>query len=561
MTRRHELVLLLLSIVTFLALALPGAGSRGVTSEEVQPYLRRHPVVLEMRGDGVTPMPPHESNTPRRPRWVRTQQWPVLAYDGEQRMWPVFIRGHQSALGSYVGIVFGPMLGGGVGGVQRTSVLLTAGLIPLAWWIAKRSFAARSDRRAPLLAAALVAISFGTLFFGRTGYAFEIASRVLMFAALGLAADPSPPSRLRGLCIGLVAGLAILSRATIATTMLPALAVLLLGPRRRPSRRGLFEIGVLAVGLPVAAVVLTHLAIGLDARAAPLADYPLRELPGRLLSLPVHLIVQLAWLGDAQSILGPIRTGARSIAHLAGAAAVGAAAVTIVAVRVRRRTAGDGERMLIAGLLGNVVGGAVLYGDPWQFQLAMALDPLLAIAVAEQVGSIAPTRALALAAAALLVRTQTLVLGLRLDSRGSNPIFSGRAQLALIEQLQQLSIRGPELVTTNYNHAGVIEAWTHGAIAPVHAWSVLKSDRPDAERRMFVTFRSILQRYRPRYVLFSTGVNPYDGPFTANDLARRGLEQALDAEGGRIVTTWSFPTESGAPGFGLVMLELPGSVN
>lgn len=90
--------------VIFLALAWPGAGERGVVAEEVQPTLLRHPHVLTEAGGEVILMAPFEPGAPPRPRWVATEQWPVLSFDGETRQWPVFIRGHQSALGTYVAL-------------------------------------------------------------------------------------------------------------------------------------------------------------------------------------------------------------------------------------------------------------------------------------------------------------------------------------------------------------------------------------------------------------------------------------------------------------------------
>lgn len=546
-------------VAVFLAIALPGAGSRGVTSEEVQPYLTRYPFVLALVDDHAQPMPPYEPGAPPAPRWVATPQWPVLAYDGETRVWPVFIRGHQTALGSYFGIALGPLLGGGVAGVQRSSVLLTLLLLPLTYLLARRSWSfRRSAPLAPLLAPALLALTFGTIFFGRTGYAFEIASRVFMMATLVVVARLSPLTRRRALLAGLAAGIAVLCRATIAVTLAPALAILLAHPARRApwSRRALVPLVMAA--LPLALVFLFAQLAPFREGTAPLADFPIHAVWKRAVNIPGHLLVQLAWLGDAQSMLGPVRSGAPPLRPLLLGAIAGAIPVAFAVARWWRGTAGDGERMLVAGLLGNVVGGAFLYRQPSEFQLAMALEPLLTIAVAEQVASVVGTqRAWGVAALALAVRAQSVFFGLMLDGHGTNPMFSGSTQRHAVATLEELGVYGPELVTTTYNQAGVIEAWTQGAIRPVHAWPVLRSSGTGDAPLLPVRFDGILGAYRPRYVLLSEGVNPYEGSFTDNAAIAKALFEVVARKGGTIERQWAFPTESGAPGWRLVAIAYP----
>ncbi|UQA60139.1 hypothetical protein [Polyangium aurulentum] len=556
--RRIPLALAAIAAV-FLAIALPGAGSRGVTSEEVQPYLTRYPFVLDLVEGRAQPMPPYEPGAPPRPRWVATPQWPVLAYDGEKRVWPVFIRGHQTALGSYFGIALGPLLGGGVAGLQRSSVLLTLLLLPLAYLLARRSWSFRRDGSPlALLAPGLLALTFGTIFFGRTGYAFEIASRVGMMAALVAAARLEPLTGRRALLAGLAAGIAVLCRATIAVTLAPALAILLAHPARRApwSRRAVVPLAMAA--LPLAVLGLFALLAPFREGTAPLADFPLHSVWKRAADVPGHLFVQLAWLGDAQSILGPVRSGAPPFRPLVVGALVGAIPVNFAVARWWRGVAGDGERMLVAGLLGNAVGGAFIYGQPSEFQLAMALDPLLAVAVAEQVAAIAGARrAAGVAAIALAVRAQSVVFGLALDGRGTNPMFSGSTQRGAVAMLEELGVRGEELVTTTYNQAGVIEAWTEGSIRPVHAWPVLRSGGPGDAPHLGTRFAAVLDAHRPRYVLLSEGANPYEGSFTDNAAISAALFEIVARKGGRIERQWAFPTESGAPGWRLVSVVYP----
>lgn len=554
--RRAAAIALAALAALFLALALPGAGHRGVTSEEVQPYLDRHPEVLHLVNGRAEPMPPYEPGAPPPPRWIATPQWPVLAYDGRERMWPVLIRGHQTALGSYVGILLGPLLGGGIAGMQRSSVLFTLPLLPLAYLLALRSWSFRRGATAfALLAPALLALSFGTLFFGRTGYAFELASRVAMVASLVAAAPLAPLTRRRALAAALLAGVAVLCRATIAVTLAPALAVLLAHPGRAApwSRRALIPLVMAA--LPLAALGIITAIAPLREGTAPLAGFPFHLLAERAAGVPAHLAVQLAWLGDAQSILGPVRTGGAPTSALAAGALVGAIPVGLAIARWWRGAAGDGERMLVAALLGNAVFGALLYRNAAQFQLAIALDPLLAVAVAEQVASLAGSarspRWPALAAAlALAVRAQSVAFGLALDARGTNTMFSGRVQRGAVAELEALGARGPEILTTTYNQAGVIEAWTRGAIRPVHAWPALASG-PGLDDRM----AEVLRARRPRYVLLTVGANAFEGPFTDNAAIAAALSAAAARGGGRIERQWELPTETGAPGWRLVEIS------
>src|SRR5690349_6047540 len=95
-----------------LVIAWPGAGSRGIIAEEIQPYLRHYPKVLELRGGDVNYLPPNDDPELRsavdegrevEPRWVGTRQWPEVGYQGRERVVPVFVRGHQTAIGSLWG--------------------------------------------------------------------------------------------------------------------------------------------------------------------------------------------------------------------------------------------------------------------------------------------------------------------------------------------------------------------------------------------------------------------------------------------------------------------------
>ena len=81
------------ALVVFVVLASIGTATRGIIAEEIQPYLRRHTLVLEAPDcDEVAPTPPYEKVGSPPPRLFSTSSWPIVAYDGTSRMWPVLIR-------------------------------------------------------------------------------------------------------------------------------------------------------------------------------------------------------------------------------------------------------------------------------------------------------------------------------------------------------------------------------------------------------------------------------------------------------------------------------------
>ena len=543
----------LTAATVFLLLSLPGAGARGIVAEEVQPTLPRYPHVLDPAPDaGCLPPWNTEGAEALRPRWVATQQWPVLAYDGEARVWPVFIRGHQTALGSWASLALQPLLGGGVEGLQRASGVLTALLILAAWWLATRL----GLGEAAALVCGLVALSFGTLFFSRTGYSFELASRVGLVLSLALAAPLAPLSRARALGLGVVVGLTLLSRATIGVTLFPALAVLLLHDARRTPRAVLGLAAGVSVALPVLFVAVVSAVVPFAQGTGPLAEFPWLRLGPRMLEAPGHLAVQLAWLGDANAILDPLRAGTRpGGAHFAAAVALGVIPFGLALARWWRGTAGDGERMLVAAVLSNATVGAALYNSPAQFQLAIALDVLLALALIEQVLSLRGRVAVAALGAVLLVKGVEVAHGLRGDAVVANPMLSARTQHAALAQLSSLQARGPEVLTTTYNQAGVLEAWSGGALTPMHAWLLLRRpddagpDWPREELKRALAFA------RPRWVLLSVGPNVMDGPFADNAAVERALPVSAGELGARVGQRWDFPTEAGGPGWALMELQ------
>jgi 4-amino-4-deoxy-L-arabinose transferase-like glycosyltransferase len=544
-----------------LALAWPGAGQRGIIAEEVQPYLRSYPVVLgEPRpGEPVRPWPPNDDPAlarggPISPRWVGTGQWPQLAWQGRDRVWPLFVRGHQTALGSWWGITLAPALGDGIVGVRRSSVLL--GLLVTALLVA---LGRRCGQRAPVVALAglVCVLSPGLWFFTRTGYGFELASRVLMLAALVLAARPAPIDLRRGALLGVCVAAALLSRITIAVTLGPALILLLVDPRRWPGLTRFVWPGVVAGALTVALVGLALATLPFWPGTTPGADLPLAGLAARTLVAPLCLFMQLAWVVDPTVILAPLVAGATTIdlARAVLPALLGGGVLVAALCRWWRGRSGDGERMFVAAALGNALGGAWLYGDPAQFQLGMALEPLFALALAEQLAALAAVRrrvAAGLLVALLTARALTLAALWHGERTTANPMLSGEAQRAVVAALAEVD--ASRVLTTDYNHVGVLEAWTDDRTRPVHGWPLLGT-RGREVGRLHAAFAAIVDGFPVCHVLLSVGGNLVAGEFSEPAIARAGLERALHERGRTVERRQVFVSEAGTPALELWSLS------
>jgi hypothetical protein len=454
------------------------------------------------------------------------------------------IRGYQSALGTYVGIALGPPLGGGIAGVRRSSVLLGLGLLLLLAALARRL---DLTRPATAFAALLCALSPGLLFFSRTGYGFELASRVAMLLALVCAAPRARVTSRRALLLAACVTLAILSRATIAATLLPALAVLLLDPQRRPARPALIIVGLGFVA-PVALLLTISAALGMAPGTDPTAKLALDPLAARTLLAPATLLAQLAWVVDGHTILGPLlRSGAVGLPLVA--ALPGLVVLLLSARRWWHARAGDGECMFLAAALGNALFGAWLYGDPQQFQLGMALEPLFVLALVGQLSALSPRLRLATCALVLALRSWQLADLLHAERHTDNPMLGGAAQRDLVAALPH----DARLVTTAYNHVGMPETWSKGQLRPIHAWRALRrTSDPAATSR---AWSAILRTHDPRYILLSVGPNLFEGPYTDHHAVRTGLDAALAALHRRALRTTSFACESGDPCLELVELE------
>ncbi len=567
-TSRRHLALVAVALAVFFALAWPGARERGMFSEEVEPYLERYPIVLEWRGEGseraIAPMPPYEPDAPAGPRWVATSTWPVVAYDGASRMYPVFIRGHQTALASYVGIILGPLAGGGVAGARRTTVLL--GLFVVAF---TALLALRTVRRTAPLATALLATSWGMICIARTADAFEVGSRAAMMACLAILAT-RPVSTRRAALAGVASAVAVLCRATIAIALVPAALALILGAphadarpeeRARPSRAALAVLALSGVALPVALVLGFAALVPFRPGTAAFAGFPFARIFERLVSLPRQVELQLGWLGDATSLWGPLARGELTVGpSLARPALVAAIPIVAAAVRAVRRIATAGERMLLVTFAASVAAASVLYDGPNQFQLALAVEPFFALAVGSQILALVDDVrpwwiGHLIGAAALALRVHGAASGLALDARVGNPMFSGVAQRAAVARLRELGIHGPELLTTVYNQVGVVEAWTRGAIKPRHAWPVLSGSPSPGDCTLQRALRELLGAGDVRYLLLTDGPNLFESGGMDPPAIDRSLRRVAAVANLELGDAGRFATEAGTPGWRLVRVE------
>lgn len=539
MLRREDVqrALPFLAIVTCIHLfvAWPGAGERGIIAEEVQPYLHHYPKVLDVQDEHVVYLPPNDDENVRRaadehrpvaPRWVGTNQWPEVAYQGTTRNWPAFVRGHQTAIGTYWGIALGPLLGDGIGGVRRANVLMGLGALLLVWQLARRWSLSRTWST---VAAVGCVLSPGLWFFCRTGYAYELASRVCMLAALVWLAPREPLSPRRIALVGGMFALAILCRATIATTLAPAVLLMLAHPRRWAGPKPALGVLGLGGGIPVVFALCAVLALPFAQGTTPAAALPVAELAGRTLNVPAFLAMQLGFMVDARVVLSPLVEGRLDAPLGIVRPLLGAIVTGFAFLRFWRAQAGEAERTYLGGLLGNAFLGAWLYKSPNEFQLGMALEPLFVLALVQQISGLAEQRAryAGFVAATLLgLRGMTLGSLWASETRTDNPMLAGKAQHDVVEFLRTEHADGNETITTAYDHVGVFEMWTNDTLRPTHAWRMLVAVGVPQEK-LIAQWNLILDSRRVCRVLITRAPSLVAGPFTDHAAVAAALEQAL----------------------------------
>lgn len=294
---------------------------------------------------------------------------------------------------------------------------------------------------------------------------------------------------------------------------------------------------------------------------AALAGFPVAELWTRTAGVGRQLLLQLAWLGDARAILRPVFHGDTALpaSALAGAALAGAIPLALAGVRLARGSATPAERVLVVTIPASALFGAWMYGAPNEFQLAFGLEPLFAVAAAALLTSrptASPRAVGAVAALVLAARALTGVSAVALEASPANPMLSRAVQAGALERLRALGARDGELVTTTYNQAGVLEAWSGERLRPVHAWPVLRhGGEPEARARLERAWGAILERHRPRWVLLLAGANLLEGRGTDGAAIEAALRTAAGERGVILAIEADLPTESGAPGWRLVRLR------
>ena len=155
--------------------------------------------------------------------------------------------------------------------------------------------------------------------------------------------------------------------------------------------------------------------------------------------------------------------------------------------------------------------------------------------------------ALALALALRAWQCGAVLVGQRATA---NPMLSGAAQRALVADLTPLAPDPGALVTTTYNHVGVLETWSSGQLTPIHAYAPLRTGGD-----LVAAWRAILRAHPVRLVVLTTGRNPFEGPFTDNAAVAAALHQAAAQQGLRLGPRTDYACESGDPCLALQRLE------
>ena len=161
-----------------------------------------------------------------------------------------------------------------------------------------------------------------------------------------------------------------------------------------------------------------------------------------------------------------------------------------------------------------------------------------------------------LIAALIVARSLTLASLWHSECHTENPMLSGLAQRAVVAELASLD--ATRVLTTDYNHAGIFEAWTADRVRPIHGWPLLAS-RGRTVAELHAGFGSILDRFEICHVLFSAGHNLVAGEFSEPTTARAGLERALDERGRTVRARRGFLGEAGTPALELWSLSGCGS--
>jgi hypothetical protein len=596
--RRHRSLGVLVLAVLFVAIGGLRIGALGIPSEEILPHLFHPPRVAELPGDdgrGLRLETPYDGldSTPR-PGLQVAQVWPTLSVITPARSYPLLTETWQAAYLSYPAAALAPLLGGGIEGLRRVSLLLGAAGLVLVAALARRLTRGRGPPSLGLVAAALLASSVGYLFFHRFAYLIETGPPLAATLALMLALGPAPsaaeppggagaaekvPPRL--VLAGLSAGVAVALKIT-AVWVLAGMALYSILSRRVPRR----PLRVWAAAVLAALVPLVPFAI-LWALGGP------PEVLGRKLSLladPVHALRRLphvAWLaasylGHPMALLGPVFRGERSLAASPWAGLLPAAATLFAALRVaRRRDDRDPELLWLCALAAVLVPAALLYDEASPLQVAFYLLPLYALVLARALfaaqGVLArveeamtrrwPRRGSSRSSLAGAV-VAALAVGLQAHEIGEyvaahrgirNPMLSMEGERELTAALVARGDRAP--LTVTYNAAGVLEHLSGGALAPVHLYPLFyprggkdRTDPEGAERGLRAAFACA----RGPLVL-PLGDNPFEGGREDLEVVRAAFPVAAAQAHLRPREVGRFPGGEEAAMFALYALDpVPG---
>ena len=558
MTRPRRLVFAI--ALLFVVVAGWRIGVAGIPSEEALPHLFAHPrVAANLEGGRVTLRRPwsdpggHEESG-----LVATDAWPTLAYVAPPRSYPVLTESWQAGYMSYVAAAVAPLLGGGIEGLRRSSMLVGALGILLAAALARR-LDPRSPA-APVVTALLLATMGAYVFLHRIAYHIESAPVVAVVAATLLLHEKR---HARVMLAALLAGIAL----ALKITMLFALAGVALWVWQSPSlprrTRREWTLAALACGAMLWPIALLYALGGVpnvvSSKVSLLAS-PL----GAVGRLPAILATVFVFLGDAPTILGPVFEGApRAAGHLWGATLP--VAVTLWSLhRAWRRPDDRGAELLWLSVLASVaVCSAALYDHEAEFQSSFMLAPFYAIAAARMVVALARAsgstlrRASGRAAVALIVAAHALS-ALRIASvykGGHNPMFAMRPQRELVASLLARGVYEP--LTATYNEVGFYEFLSGGALRPVHLYTLFLPSAATSEpyeQAAERAWRAALRRWSGPVVL-TASYNLFEGGDADVDVVRRAFHAACRKLGIEARVAAHFDADDGAPVFELIELD------
>lgn len=547
-------------------------GALGMPAEEVIPHLfgpTRVVVWAEAQGDdppGLKMAAPHNIEpdtgaTPSNIDGVVTRKvWPVMAWYQGDNVYPILVESWQAAYLSYVAKAASPVLGGGIEGPRRLTLLLGLLSIFCVFALGLRATGPPELERdrvsGAVLGATLLATSVTWLFMCRTAYHIEVAPPVAVAVATLLVLHGSA---LRFVLAGLIAGLAVSLKVTAAWPIFGvALGLWWAGAWPRQSLKS----WAIAVGLALLAVLpilwfllFADMPNNVSNKAVLLSD-PL----GGLARIPTMILLIFSVLGDPLLIMTPLLTGATDVSPHWWQPVV-PAVVYIAAIWHVRKSPDSAlpERLLLCVFAVICVIGGILYNESNPFQVVFLLLPFYVLVMGRAVWRLGCWGARFMPRRVALTIVVTATLGLQgyqlaqfnaLHDRVGNPMLSMPGQRELADALEEQGIKEP--LTMTYNAVGGLEMLSEGRLRPIHLHRVLTSGDTGEGRmaRDINTWRLVLTQWQNPIVV-PIGTNMFEGGGFDVAAVRQALDTAAKELGLRLHQKQTFPSV-GPPMFALL---------